>query len=184
MHHLNATQPWANWQRLCSGTLGQDWPTQECSLPGRLHQEVFSLIVLLPVRSGRVWVSYRSVQMYPVKKKKKHKLKKPALISNNPHAAHPLSLCKVGIKSYRLWESGISFVPCQEQGQIPSNEGGTAMWQCEGVKQKAKISLTLWESSLWTGWLRTGSATHGESWPWMKGLGISGLLMTFWQINW
>lgn len=44
----------------------------------------------------------------------------------------------MGIKSYWLWDSGISFVPCQEQGQIPSNEGGTAMWQYEGVKQKGK----------------------------------------------
>lgn len=144
----------------------------------------FSLIMFLPVRSVRVWMSYSSVRMYPAKKKTKKppKFKRPALISSNSPAAHPLSLCKVGIN--RLWESGISFMPCQEQGQIPSNEGGTAMWQYEGVNQKAKIFLTQWESYLWTGWLRTGSATHGKSWPWMKGLEISDLLMTFWQMNW
>lgn len=120
---------------------GQGCPTQECSLPDLLNQKGFLLIVLLPVRSGRVWVSCSSVRMYLVRNKTKQN--KPTLISDNPPAAHPLSLCKVGVKSYRLWKSGISFVPCEEWGQIQSNEGGTAMWQSEGAKQKVKISLTV-----------------------------------------
>lgn len=56
---------------------GQDWPTQEYALPDLLHPEVFSLIMLLPLRSVRVWMSYSSVRMYPAKKTKKpHQIKK------------------------------------------------------------------------------------------------------------
>jgi len=56
-----------------------------------------------------------------------------------------------GYKKLSALQEWHFIMPCQEWGQIHSNEGGTAMWQWEGAKQKAKISLTLWESSLRTG---------------------------------